>query len=104
METNPITELTNLAKGIAKYSFLIGTAIFLIYCASRIDDLIYLGFLYLVIALILNLFILLILITAIIAYPKQYLELLRTATIILLNLPIATFYLWVVTEVPFFKI
>nr|WP_121271528.1 hypothetical protein [Pedobacter schmidteae] len=104
METNPIADLTKLARSITKYSFLIGTALFLIYCFSRFSDLIYLGFFFLVMAFILNLFMLLIVLTVIIAYPKHYQELLKTAAVMLLNLPVAAFYFWVLTEVPFFKI
>ncbi|SMC84052.1 hypothetical protein [Pedobacter nyackensis] len=99
METTSIDQITAIGKGFAKYSFLIGTALFLIYIVTKFNPLIYVGLLYLSTAMIGNLIILLTLLITIIIYPKDYL-LLKTATIMLLNLPIAFLYLLIITEIP----
>jgi hypothetical protein len=47
METKSIDQITVICKGFAKYSFMIGTALFLIYIATRLNLLIYVEIVYL---------------------------------------------------------
>lgn len=98
METATIEQNTAIGVNAAKYSFLIGTALLIIYCTTKYEPLIPLGLLYVILAMIVNSIMLLIMLIMIIIYPKYYHKLLKTAAIILLNLPIAYLYFWIVTE------
>ena len=100
METTSINQITIIGKTLAKYSFLIGTGLFLIYCITRLTHLIPIGILYICLTMIANTIILATLFIMIIIYPKDYLQLLKTAIIMLLNLPIAFLYLLIITEIP----
>ncbi|WP_316815310.1 hypothetical protein [Pedobacter nyackensis] len=101
MEATSIDQITVYGKNFAKYSFLIGTALLITYCITRFDQLITLGLFYVALATIFNSIILLTTLIMIIIYPKHYLQLLKTAIIILLNLPIAFLYFLIVTNLPF---
>lgn len=101
METTSIDQITVIGKNFAKYSFLIGTVLLLIYCTTRYDPLISIGLFYVFLAAISNSIILLTALIMIIIYPRYYPQLLKTALIILLNLPIAFIYFLIVTNLPF---
>lgn len=99
METAPIDQNTVLGVKAAKYSFIVGTALFIIYCTTKYAPLLPIGLFYVILATIVNSIILLITMIMSIIYPKYYLKLLKTALILLLNLPVAYFYFWVVTAI-----
>lgn|GEM_PF-1178641 len=101
METIPIDQITAIGKNSAKYSFLIGTALFLMYCLTKYNPLIPAGIIYILLAFVWNSIILATVLIMMIIYPKDYLDLLRTAIVILLNLPVAYLYFLIITGLPF---
>ncbi|ATP56992.1 hypothetical protein CPT03_11105 [Pedobacter ginsengisoli] len=100
METTSISQITTIAKECTRYSFIAGSLLFLIYCLTKFSPLIGVGLLYIVLALVINSIIFLSLLITIIIYPEDYLPLLKTAIVMLFNLPIAFIYLWIITELP----
>ena len=92
METNSVLQMTVTGKVCAKYSFFIGSGLFLLFCLTRFDPLLMVGMYYLVFALLINSVIFLLLVFMVLLQPRDYLELLTTSLIMLLNLPIAYLY------------
>lgn len=101
MEPLSIDQITTMGKNSAKYSFLIGTALFLFYCVTKYNSLIPAGLIYIFLAFVWNSIILATVLIMIIIYPKDYLGLLRTAIIVLLNIPVAYLYFLILTDLPF---
>lgn len=90
--------MTVAGKVCAKYSFFIGSGLFLLFCLTRLDLLLMAGLYYLVLALLINSVIFLLLVFMTFLQPKDYRELLTTAIIMLLNLPIAYLYYYLVMK------
>jgi len=96
-------EITNratirLAIHCFKYSLIIGTIIFLSFCIIRDERIAMFGFAYLCFAVIINLLILFTLLVAIVTDAKNRIDIAKSMGLILLNIPIALFYFWVLTE------
>lgn len=100
MKIASINQITTVAKECTKYSFIIGSILFLSYCLTKFSPLISIGFLYILLALAVNLIIFLSLLIIVIIYPEHSITLLKTALIMLFNLPIVFIYMWIITELP----
>ena len=98
METNSVQQITTTGKVCAKYSFFIGSGLFLLFCLTRFDPLLMIGLYYLALALLINSMIFLLLIFMTLLQPRAYRELLITAGVMLVNLPIAYLYFYLVTK------
>lgn len=90
--------MTTAGKVCAKYSFFIGSGLFLFFCLTRFDPLIMIGLYYLILALLINSVIFLLLVFMVLLQPRDYRELLTTSIIMLLNLPIAYLYFHIVMQ------
>lgn len=99
MKTDNYSRVDKACKFCAKYTFIMGSMILLLYCVTGISEVRVAGFVYFVAAILINLLMVFILFVHLLVYPKQYFDLLKSAAIILVNLPIAIFYLWLVEEV-----
>ena len=82
-------------KQCAKFSFIVGTVILLLYLITKSDELIMFGCFYLIVACCINALLLILILFLLVSNPKSYREILITIGIIMLNIPIALFYLWV---------
>lgn len=99
METYNCGRINKAGKFCAKYTFILGSLILILFCFTGIRELRIMGFIYFAIAVFVNLLMMFILFVHLLIYPKQYMDLLKTAAIILFNLPVAVFYLWLAEEV-----
>lgn len=93
-----MNNLITTSKSIAFLSFIIGTILFVLQLYNEALGLIYFGFIFIIIAVIINTISLLILIFSILGYTEQKLELLKTIGIVLLNIPIAFLYFYILIE------
>jgi hypothetical protein len=98
-----MNELTfeNLRKScliVAKYSFIIGSVIFFSFILTRISELQILGFIFNIVACTINGILLLILLSLIAIYPRHYWNILHLILILLFNVPLAIFYLFIATQ------
>ncbi|ETZ23538.1 hypothetical protein N824_18965 [Pedobacter sp. V48] len=98
MKTMSINQITTIAKECTKYSFVAGSALFLFYCLTKFSPLVPVGLLYIMLALVINLIVFLSLLITIIVHPEHCLTLLKTAVVMLFNLPVAFAYMWIVTN------
>ena len=98
MEIFNRSRLDKAGRFCAKYTFILGSLILLLYCITGISELRMIGLIYFVGAVLINLFLMFFLFIYLLIYPKYYLDILKTAATILFNLPIAIFYLWLVEE------
>ena len=94
-----MNNLINTSKAIAFLSFVIGTILFALKL-SIITSLsfIYFGMIFIIVATIVNTISLIALIFLICGYTDQRLELIKTCGIILLNIPIALLYFYILIE------
>ncbi|ACU05213.1 hypothetical protein [Pedobacter heparinus] len=99
METNSVQQMTATGKICAKYSFVTGSGLFLFFFLTRFDPLLIIGTYYLVLALLINSVIFLLLVFTALLQPSAYRELLITAIIMLLNLPAAYLYFYLVMQI-----
>lgn len=81
------------SKQIAKYSALIGSAIFFAFCLTRFSPLAYLGFGYVTLAAIVNFFALFVLTIETLTNGKDRKQLLNAMGIMLLNIPLTILYI-----------
>ncbi|MFC5195285.1 hypothetical protein ACFPH8_08085 [Bizionia hallyeonensis] len=89
--------LQNFGKMTALISFGIGTSIFALYLYFGEPSFpIHLGFVFIIIAFIINITILTVLIGSAILNPKNRLESLKTCAIMLLNIPVVILYFYIV--------
>lgn len=86
-------QLRNLGKLTALISFIIGTLIFGAYILTPKAELIFIGYFYILLAGLINLVVLVI----IFLRANKENKLIRTCGLILLNIPIAIFYCWIVS-------
>ena len=84
-----------LGKGIALFSFLIGTLIFGLYFSTSNSDLIFTGYGFITIAGVVNLIALISLLTRSNSDLINRKKLLKTIGIMLINIPIMFFFIWV---------
>ena len=90
--------LINSAKVTALFSFVLGTILLALHLYLKQPKLLIIGFYFTLIAIFINSIVLLIiLILAIINIRYRY-ELLKTSGILLLNIPIVVFYIYIVLE------
>ncbi len=94
--------LIYLGKTTAILSFIIGTTILSLFLyfdhSNLIEDI---GFQYVLIAIPFNLMVFIISLIALIANNKHRVELLKTCGIMLLNIPIACYYFYIVITVKY---
>ncbi|NRF41467.1 hypothetical protein HQN83_22265 [Pedobacter sp. LMG 31643] len=100
METTSINQITIIGKVCTKYSFIIGSTLFLSYWITSFSPLITIGLVYITLALLINSIVFLSLLTMAILYSQHFLQLLKTAGIMLFNLPVAFGYFLILTESP----
>lgn len=81
-----------------KYSLIIGTLLFLSYFVFKEGQILLLGLGYIGIAVIINLIVLFILLINLITATENRSEILKAMCLLLLNIPIAYFYFWVLTN------
>jgi hypothetical protein len=87
----PIAQITSLV------SFILGTILLILYIyLARADDLISVGIIYLITTFIINSILLIILLVAATINSNLRIELIKTCGIMLLNIPIAYGYFWIV--------
>ena len=100
MENKPNTSLIRTAIYCFKYSLIIGTLIFLSYYISGINGIEVIGFFYLCAAVVINCIVLLILLLSLISATTNRSEIVKAMGLLLVNIPIAFLYFWVVTAFP----
>lgn len=98
METNPINSIRLAGRFCAKYSFILGSLIALAFFITGIKEIMIAGFIYTLTAAIINLLILSILFIYLLTYPTYYMEIGKTMALMLLNIPVALFLLWLTQE------
>ncbi|NHN24165.1 hypothetical protein FIA58_000620 [Flavobacterium jejuense] len=91
-----IIEDGKLARILALGSFSIGTLILIIFKITKSDILFIIGFYYVVIALFLNFILFVNLVYNLFIYTKMYAFQFGNIALLLLNIPIALFYLQIV--------
>jgi len=94
MEDRTIRNLKKLSLILAKYSFILGSAIFFSFIITGIHELKILGFIYNIIACMINGAAVFSLLILIMLYPKRYWEILECVGILLFNIPAALLYLF----------
>jgi len=97
MNDHIFEKLKKASLVLAKYSFIIGSVIFFSFILTGISSLQITGFIYNVIACAANGLFLLALFGLMIIYPKRYWDILQLMLILLFNVPVAIFYLWIAT-------
>ncbi|TCC99845.1 hypothetical protein [Pedobacter psychroterrae] len=98
METNNINRLRIAGRFCAKYSFIIGSIIALLFCLTGAVLFQIVGVVFAIAAVGLNLLVFALLFINILIYPHQYIEIGKTMILMLLNIPVAVFYLWLTQE------
>ena len=94
-----MNNLINTSKAIAIISFIIGTILFAIQLSFNTPIIfIYLGVIFIIVAIVVNTISLLALIFSLLGYTNQRLELIKTCGIVLLNIPIAVLYFYILIE------
>lgn len=93
-------EIIKLAIYCFKYSLIIGTIFFLSFLVTGNTAIALFGLFYLCLATAVNLFALLLLLITLITIPENRTAILKTMGLVVLNLPIAYFYLWVIATFP----
>ena len=87
----------DISKIVASISFIIGTLLLVLFLFFKQEEsLIMLGFYYVIGAFIINTFVLLSLLTRLILNSENRIELLKAIGIILINIPIAIGYFFIV--------
>lgn len=98
---NIMTNLITTSKAIALLSFVIGTILFAIQLYFSDVQFIYVGFVFVLVSIIANTISLITLIFTILGDSKNKLELAKTCGIILLNIPIAILYFYIIISIEF---
>lgn len=88
----------NLAKLLAFLSFSIGTLLFVLFCITKSETLIIIGFYYVITALFFNSIVFINLVFNLIVYKTMYGFQLKCVFILLLNIPITLLYLRIVFQ------
>lgn len=98
METNHINSIRSTGRFCAKYSFILGSLIALFFFITGIKEIMIMGLIYTVAAALVNLLILGILFIYLLCFPAYYMEIGNTMALMLLNIPVALFFLWLTQE------
>ena len=94
-----IKNIITTSKSITIISFIIGTILFALQLYfNKSDALIYPGIIFILIATIINVISLIALVFSLLANTNYKLELLKTCGIVLLNIPIAILYFYIIIE------
>lgn len=99
METKIGNRPHQMGRFCAKYSFILGSLILLAFVFTGIHTLKIIGLIYFVTAAGINLIVLFILFINLLIHPHRYLDILKTMAIMLLNIPVAIFYLWLTEQI-----
>ncbi|GAA3569813.1 hypothetical protein [Snuella lapsa] len=93
-------DLILLGKGFALLSFIMGTSLLSLYLyfdkSSTISSI---GFYFVIAAFLINSLLFIINVVGILTSPKHQLELIKTCGIMLLNVPVAILYLYIVISI-----
>ena len=90
-------ELLQIPVWTAAVSFIIGTLLFGLHMVNiRNDGILFIGFFYVLIAIIINLIVLVIMVTLSFIYRNHQTEILKYASILLINIPIVILYLFLI--------
>jgi len=98
METNPTIRLKTAGRFCAKYSFIIGSLIAVLFCVTGALAFQITGAIFAALAFCINMIVFAVLFINILIYPKHYIEIGKTMILMLLNIPVAIFYLWLSQE------
>jgi hypothetical protein len=88
----------NLAKLLALLSFSIGTLFLVLFCITRNEIIIIIGFYYVITAILFNSIVFINLIFNLIVYKTMYWFQLKSTFILLINIPITLLYLKIVFQ------
>lgn len=94
MKNEHYNTIIKISINCFKYSFILGTLIYASYIITRNSDLIFFGFIYLVLAVIINIVMLATLLITLIALPENRLKTLKTIGVLIINMPVAYLYYW----------
>lgn len=94
-------DLSNFGKIVALLSFLIGSILLILYIYFKSQQLITIGIYYIIIAFWINIILLVVLIIASIINSFHRKNLLKTCGIVLLNIPIAILYFYLLIQITF---
>ncbi len=100
MEYQENNSIIKLAIFCFKYSLIIGSLLFLSSFIVRNEVIPLIGFFYVCLAVVINLFVLLALLITLISTPENRIQLVRAMGLLLVNIPIALFYFWFLIEYP----
>jgi len=98
MKINNINRLRIAGRFCAKYSFITGSIIALLFCLTGAVLFQIAGVVFAIAAVGLNLLVFALLFINILIYPHHYIEIGKTMILMLLNIPVAIFYLWLTQE------
>lgn len=87
------------AKRCARISLLVGICIFLAFAISKAEELMIVGFFFILLACLTNGFILLALILHLLGPKFNYKQIFHTIIIMLSNIPIAIFFVWLSIQI-----
>ena len=99
MEITQYPRIIRTCRFCAKYTFIIGSMIMLLFCLTHAQAVNIAGMIFMLSATLINMLMLFILLINLLIHPTYYLDLLKTAATILFNVPVAGFYLWLAEQI-----
>jgi hypothetical protein len=91
-------QIIPIGKKVALYSAVIGTLLLVSYLISKDNLLIKIGFTYILFAILINIFILLVLFIALFLHVAHWKNIVATIICVLLNIPLTIFYLTIIAH------
>lgn len=99
METYTLDRPQRAGRYCAKYTFILGPIIFLLFSIKGMVHLQIAGGICLVTAFVANAIVLFVLFINLLIHPDKYLEILKTMALMMLNIPIMLCYIWMSEEI-----
>ena len=90
------TKYAHIAKLSTLISFSIGTVLFLTYIVTNFEGLLTIGLLYLITAILVNLLLFITIVLRVIIIKEDRIEILKNLFLMLINIPIAYLYAYIV--------
>ena len=100
IQKNKISSINSFARKVAILSFLVGSFLFLFFSLSNFAPILYLGFIYVVFAVPINGLVFLIVLSSCFQENCKNKEFHKTIIIMLLDIPIAVLYFFLVVGAP----
>ncbi len=100
MKESTAHQIVKIAIHCFKYSFGIGTAFLFAHYSTNIQNLTIYAFFYVMLAIMVNLLMLLTLLLTYILQPPSRGIIIKAIGLLLVNIPLASLYLWIVIEFP----